>query len=107
MGISTVVALVSPLAFERQQAREIVGAADFVEVFCDAPLDVCEARDEHDLYARARAGEIANVTGIDAPYEAPTSAEIVLDTAGDAIDANVDRVIAFLKDRGLLADDDG
>ena len=101
MGVSTIVALVSPLGFERDQAREIVGDG-FLEVFCDAPLEVCEGRDEDGLYARARAGEIANVTGIDAPYEAPPNADLVLDTDKDTLEANVQKVIDFLAERGLL-----
>jgi bifunctional enzyme CysN/CysC len=101
-GISTIVALVSPLAFERQQARQLVGSQNFLEVLCDAPLEVCEARDQDGLYARARAGEISGVTGIDAPYERPTAAELVLDTVADTEAANVAKVIAFLQQRGLL-----
>jgi len=101
-GISTIVALVSPLRFERDQARAIVGSDRFVEVFCDAPLEVCERRDQDGLYARARAGEIQNVTGVDAPYEPPTAAELVLDTVRDSVDGNVARVLDHLQRRGLL-----
>ena len=102
MGVSTIVALVSPLGFERDQAREIVGDG-FLEVFCDAPLEVCESRDEDGLYARARAGEIANVTGIDAPYEAPPNADLVLNTNEETLEANVQKVIDFLAERGFLS----
>ncbi|MCA8977301.1 MAG: adenylyl-sulfate kinase, partial [Planctomycetes bacterium] len=101
-GISTVVALVSPIEFERQQARQIVGGDNFFEVLCDAPVEACEARDEDGLYRRARAGEIANVTGVDAPYERSKAPEIVLDTVADPVDANVDKILAFLRERGLL-----
>jgi bifunctional enzyme CysN/CysC len=101
MGVSTVIALVSPLGFERQQAREIVGDG-FLEVFCSASLEACEGRDTHDLYKRARAGEIANVTGIDAPYEEPTKAEIVLDTVNESLDANVQKILDHLSNSGLL-----
>jgi len=101
-GISTIVALVSPMAFERQQARQIVGGEHFFEIWCNAPLDVCEARDEDGLFARARAGEIAGVTGVDAPYDPPPAAELVLDTETDTAAANVDKVIDFLRQRGLL-----
>ncbi len=101
-GISTIVALVSPMAFEREDARVLVGDGNFFEVFCDAPLEVCEARDEHGLYARARAGEIANVTGVDSPYEPPARADLRLDTAGASLDANLAAVISFLRGRGLL-----
>jgi len=101
-GISTIVALVSPLRFERDQARAIVGREHFIEVLCDAPLDVCERRDQDGLYARARAGEIQNVTGVDAPYEPPTAAELVLDTVRDSIDGNTAKVLDHLLRRGLL-----
>ncbi len=101
LGVSTVVALVSPLGFERQQARDIVGDG-FVEVFCDASLETCEGRDTHGLYERARNGEIANVTGIDAPYEAPTNAEIVLDTEKHDLKSNLQKVVNYLKQNGLL-----
>jgi bifunctional enzyme CysN/CysC len=101
MGVSTVIALVSPLGFERQQARDIVGEG-FLEVFCNAPLEACESRDTHGLYKRARDGEIANVTGIDAPYEEPTKAEIVLDTVNDSLEANVQKIIDHLANNGLL-----
>jgi len=101
MGVSTIIALVSPLSFERQQAREIVGEG-FVEVFCNASLEACEGRDSHGLYARARKGEIANVTGIDAPYEEPQQAEIVLDTVNHTLEANVQKIIAHLKQNGML-----
>ena len=101
MGVSTVIALVSPLDFERQQARQIIGDG-FIEVFCNAPLETCEARDTHGLYKRARAGEIANVTGIDAPYEEPTKAEIVIDSANETIETNVQQILSHLKDSGLL-----
>ena len=101
-GISTIVALVSPIAFERQQAKELVGIDNFFEILCDAPIEACEARDRDGLYARARAGEITGVTGIDAPYERPAKADLVLDTVHDPEQANVAKVLAFLRARGLL-----
>ena len=101
LGVSTVIALVSPLGFERQQARDIVGNG-FVEVFCNASLEACEARDTHGLYQRARNGEIANVTGIDAPYEEPKQPEIVLDTVQDSVETNVQKIIDYLTQKGLL-----
>ncbi|MBM4060858.1 MAG: sulfate adenylyltransferase subunit CysN [Planctomycetes bacterium] len=101
-GISTVVALVSPLAFERRQAREIVGGRHFFELFCDAPLEACEARDEDGLYARARAGELGNVTGVDAPYEPPAQPELHLDTLHDSAADNLQKVVAFLRERKLV-----
>ena len=62
-------------------ARELFAAGEFVEVFVDTPLEVCEQRDVKGLYAKARAGEMPNFTGIDSPYEAPEAAELVLDTS--------------------------
>lgn len=101
-GISTIVALVAPMAFERDEARKIVGSAQFFEVFCDAPLATCEARDEDGLYTRARAGEIHNVTGVDAPYEPPKAAELRLDTATTALEDNLAHVVTFLRERKLV-----
>jgi bifunctional enzyme CysN/CysC len=101
-GISTIVALVSPLGFERERAREIVGNQHFFELWCDAPIEACEARDEDGLFARARAGEIFGVTGVDAPYERPAAADLVLDTVADSQTANVQKVVDFLQRRGLL-----
>ncbi|MHC4938890.1 MAG: adenylyl-sulfate kinase, partial [Planctomycetota bacterium] len=102
-GVSTIIALVSPLDAERERAREIVGQDRFVGIFCDAPVEICEARDEDGLYKRARAGEITNVTGVDAPYERPTAADLVLDTVQESIEDNVAKVLACLRDRGLLS----
>ena len=87
---------------DRAEARRIVGEGRFFEVHCDAPLDVCESRDEHGLYERARAGEITNVTGVDAPYEAPRSAELVLDTVGEDVGQSVARVLEMLEKAGVI-----
>ncbi|MBL8722638.1 MAG: sulfate adenylyltransferase subunit CysN [Planctomycetes bacterium] len=101
-GLSTIVALVAPLRSEREQAKAIVGAERFLEVFCDAPLEACEARDTDGLYRRARAGEIANVTGVDAPYEPPNHPDLTLDTVASSAETNLDRVLALLRQRGLI-----
>ncbi|MCB9885895.1 MAG: sulfate adenylyltransferase subunit CysN [Planctomycetes bacterium] len=101
-GVSTIVALVSPMAFERQEAKKLVDSPNFFEVFCDAPLATCEERDQDGLYARARAGEIANVTGVDAPYEAPKAPDLRLDTAAQPVAANIDQVVTFLRNRKLV-----
>jgi len=79
-GGVVVCAAVSPYRATRNDVRNMVGSANFVEVFVDTPLDVCEQRDIKGLYAKARAGEIKGFTGIDDPYEEPMSAEIILDT---------------------------
>ena len=80
-GMIVITAFISPYAADRQIAREVVGEGDFFEVFCDAPLAVCEERDPKGLYKKARAGEIKGFTGIDAPYEAPPKPELVIDSS--------------------------
>ncbi|HWJ87257.1 MAG TPA: sulfate adenylyltransferase subunit CysN [Pelagibacterium sp.] len=77
-GLIVLVSFISPFANERRIAREIAGDIDFLEVYVDTPLDVCEARDPKGLYARARAGQISNFTGIDSPFEPPQQPDIVL-----------------------------
>lgn len=79
-GLIAIVALVSPLAAMRTQARALVGQC-FREVYVNAPLEVCEARDPKGLYRKARAGHLPEFTGVSAPYEAPGQAELTLDTA--------------------------
>ena len=80
-GVLTLTAFISPYRADREAARETIGAGDFFEVFCDTPLEVCEERDPKGLYKKARAGEIKGFTGINDPYEAPNSPEIVIDTS--------------------------
>jgi len=77
-GLIVLVSFISPFRNERRLAREIAGDIDFVEVYVDTPIEVCEARDPKGLYKRARAGEIANFTGIDSPFEEPTQPELIL-----------------------------
>jgi bifunctional enzyme CysN/CysC len=101
-GLIVIVSLISPFIRERAMAREIVGDMDFLEVFVDAPLAVCEARDPKHLYAKARAGAIVNFTGIDAPYEPPPQPDLVLRTADDSPDTLAGRLIAQLQQRGII-----
>ena len=82
-GLVVLVSFISPFENERRLAREIAGDIDFVEVYVDTPIEVCEARDPKGLYKRARAGEIKNFTGIDSPFEPPSNAELVLHGAED------------------------
>jgi bifunctional enzyme CysN/CysC len=81
-GLIVLVSFISPFRSERRMAREMFKAGEFIEVFVDTPLEICEQRDIKGLYAKARAGEIPNFTGIDSPYEVPEAAELVLDTTG-------------------------
>ena len=101
-GLIVVVSFISPFAAERQAARERFADGEFIEVFVDTPLEVCEARDAKGLYAKARAGEIPNFTGISSPYEPPEAAEMAL--AGDNAepDALADQIIDELERKGRL-----
>ena len=98
-GLIVLVSFISPRRAQRAQARALFGADEFIEVFVDTPLAVCEQRDVKGLYARARAGEIADFTGIDAAYEAPEAPELRLQTAGADVDALARTVVdRLLKD---------
>ena len=100
-GTVVITAFISPYRMDRRRAREIAleGNAEFIEVFVDAPLEVCEARDPKNLYKKARAGEIREFTGIDAPYEAPEDAEIVVHTDKQTVDESVATILEQLLPR--------
>ena len=100
-GVVAITAFISPYRMDRRRAREIAleGKAEFIEVFVDAPLEVCEARDPKDLYRKARAGEIREFTGIDAPYEPPEDAEIVVHTDKQTVDESVATILERLLPR--------
>jgi bifunctional enzyme CysN/CysC len=100
-GLIVIVSLISPFIRERAMAREIAGDIDFLEVFVDTPLAVCEARDPKHLYAKARAGAIVNFTGIDAPYEAPPSPDLRLETANATAESLAASLVAGLRERGI------
>jgi len=99
-GLVVLTAFVSPYRRDRnsvRQAVESVRAGDFVEVYVDAPLEICEARDPKGLYKKARAGELLGFTGVDDPYESPETPELVLDAAGGSPDELADQVVAQLR----------
>ncbi len=100
-GVVAITAFISPYRMDRRRAREIAleGNAEFVEVFVDAPLEVCEARDPKNLYKKARAGEIREFTGIDAPYEPPEDAEIVVHTDRQTVNESVATILDGLLPR--------
>jgi adenylylsulfate kinase len=101
-GIIALTAFISPYRADRDRIRRNLEAGEFIEVFVDAPIEVCEARDPKGLYKKARAGEIRGFTGIDDPYEPPESPELVLDAAEKPAEALADEVIGFLKQQGIL-----
>ena len=100
-GVVAITAFISPYRMDRRRAREIAleGNAEFVEVFVDAPLEVCEARDPKNLYKKARAGEIREFTGIDAPYEPPEDAEIIVHTDRQTVNESVATILEGLLPR--------
>lgn len=100
-GVVALASLVSPLKSDRETARALNDAAKlpFIEVYVATPREECEKRDPKGLYAKARAGELKGLTGVDAPYEPPENADLVLDTTGADIDDLVKQVIELLDQR--------
>ena len=96
-GIITIGAFVSPLEKDRELIKSIIGENDFIEIFVDTSLEECERRDVKGLYKKARAGEIKNFTGIDAPYEAPKHPDILIETEKESIEEAVQKVINFVE----------
>jgi bifunctional enzyme CysN/CysC len=101
-GLIVIVSFISPFTAERDMARRLVEEDEFFEVFVDAPLPVAEARDPKGLYRKARAGELANFTGIDSPYEAPEDPDLHLDTSQLTPDEAADGVISLLAGADVL-----
>ncbi len=101
-GTIVLSAFISPFITDRKQVRELVESEEFIEVFIDTPLEVCEGRDPKGLYKKARNGEIANFTGISSPYEAPLNAEIHIANNGISIEDAAQKVINYLNKRGYI-----
>lgn len=101
-GLIVLVSFISPFRSEREMARGLMPEGEFIEIFVDTPLEIAEARDPKGLYARARAGEIRNFTGVDSPYEVPSAPDIHLRAAGLEPEVLAEQVIGYLEKRGLL-----
>jgi len=101
-GVVVLTAFVSPFRADRQRARELVEAGDFLEIHCAADLVVCEQRDTKGLYAKARAGQIQEFTGISSPYEAPEAPELRIDTGSQSLEESVAQVLTYLESRGVM-----
>jgi sulfate adenylyltransferase len=101
-GGLAVAALVSPYRSTRDEVRQLIGADAFVEVFVDTPLAVVEQRDVKGWYAKARAGEVRDLTGVDDPYEPPLHPDLILRTIDTTPEANARRVIEYLETHGIL-----
>ncbi|MEO6712095.1 MAG: adenylyl-sulfate kinase [Mycobacteriales bacterium] len=102
-GVTVLASVISPYAASRDKVRALHGerGADFVEVYVATPVDVCSERDVKGLYAKQRAGELTGLTGVDDPYEAPTSPEITVATQDQTLDESVDQVLLVLTAKGL------
>lgn len=94
-GVVTICCFVSPTLAIRQLAKNIIGAEDFKEVYINTPLEECERRDVKGLYAKARKGEIKDFTGISAPFEAPTTADLEIETADQPVEESINKALAF------------
>lgn len=101
-GITVICAFISPYAEDRQRCREIVGEERFLEVHLNTPIEVCEKRDPHGLYEKARKGEIQNFTGVSDPYEAPESPALQIDTGSSSIEKSMEEVVALVLSRSAL-----
>lgn len=101
-GGTVICAAISPYRATRNEARKMVGEDQFIEVFVDTPIEVCEQRDVKGLYARARRGQLTGFTGVDDPYEAPVNPEITLDTVNYSPEENARKIMAFLEERGFV-----
>lgn len=101
-GLITLAAFISPFRADRRIVRDIVPAGQFIEVFVDAPLQICAQRDPKGLYAKARRGEIVKFTGIDSPYEAPENPEVRIRADQTPVTQAVNQLLAYLHESGAL-----
>jgi len=101
-GVVAITAFISPYRIDRDRVRATLAQGDFIEIFVDAPLEVCEKRDPKGLYKKARAGELKGFTGIDDPYEPPANPEMVLDAGSKSADQLADEVIEYLRTSGKV-----
>jgi bifunctional enzyme CysN/CysC len=101
-GLIVLTAFISPFRSERRMARELVGEAEFLEVFIDTPIEICMQRDPKGLYEKARAGTIKNFTGVDSPYEAPQQPDLTIKTVDAAPEVHAEAIVEFLRQHGYL-----
>jgi len=101
-GLIVLSAFISPFASDRMLVRNLFPEGEFIEVYMNTPMEVCEGRDPKGLYEKARAGKIANFTGIDSPYEAPDRPDVALDTGVMSVDECVESLLDYLYLNGLI-----
>ena len=102
-GVLTLTAFISPFKSDRTEVRSRFAQHDFIEVYCQCPVEVCEERDVKGLYKKARSGEIKNFTGISSAYEVPEYPDLVIDTQALSLDDSVQVVLNLLRDKNLIA----
>ena len=96
-GLIVMTAFISPFNKDRNEAKKLISNDDFIEIYCKASLEICEARDVKGLYKKARAGKIKNYTGIDSPYEVPENPDLIIDTDNETLDNAVFKILNFLE----------
>ena len=95
-GLICISSFISPFSYEREMVRNMMDEGEFVEVFVDTPIEICESRDVKGLYAKAREGKLPNFTGISSPYEIPENPEIRIDTTQTSVESAADQIIDYL-----------
>ena len=103
-GCVVLASFISPLISDRLLIKEIIGKSDYIEVFVNTSLDVCEKRDIKGLYKKARRGEISNFTGIDAPYEIPISPDLIINTEQENLEESVENLLQFIESKLKIAE---
>lgn len=104
-GLITMAAFISPFLKDREAARSLFSLGDFLEIYCQCTLEICEERDVKGLYKKVRSGEIKNFTGISSPYEAPSASELVVDTGRLGLEESINMVLKLLQERGFISSD--
>ena len=101
-GVIALTAFISPFREDRERVRKLVQEGDFIEIFCDCSLEICESRDVKGMYAKARRGEIKEFTGISAPYERPENPEMIIETGKFNLEQCVEMIITYLGEREIF-----
>ena len=101
-GLIILTAFISPFREDRIAVRNLISDGDFIEIYCKASLETCEARDLKGLYKRARLGEIKNYTGINSPYEIPDNPELIIDTDKEVLEESVSKIVSFLQTKSIV-----
>lgn len=101
-GVIALTAFISPFKADRDRIRQLVAEGDFLEIYCECTLEICEQRDVKGLYRRARAGEIKDFTGISSPYEIPEQPDLIVNTGNNSLEDCVDKVLLLLIQRQIL-----